>query len=373
MLNQAFLFDSFNAYYEQAEAEREKGDVVAAQRFYKLASQAMLKLAQSSEGELKRTRVARAERLISKANSLAHAPSVINGNHRQLSATPPEEGSTIFAPVTVPDIGFDDVAGLDDVKESIYTRIINPRKHPQVYRTFKKNAGGGLLLPGPPGTGKTMIAKAIAKEVDAKFYSIRCSDLLCKYYGQAEKNIKTLFETAGKDEASIIFMDEFEGLGSHRGGSSSVMNRVVTELLSQIDGFSKSDNMILLLAATNRPWDIDSAFLRPGRFNEILYIPLPDHDARKHIIKKSYEGVPIELDICFSTLADFMEGYNGADVVEFCDRSKDYAIKRCIQNGGIIGNEMVTETDINVCKEIFMSSVQTQDLAAFERFMKQYQ
>jgi transitional endoplasmic reticulum ATPase len=213
-----------------------------------------------------------------------------------------------------------------------------------------------------------MIAKAIAHEVGAAFFSIKCSEIVSKWFGEAEKNIKNLFETARSHEVAIVFFDEFESLAAERGGQSTVMNRLVPELLAQIDGFQGSFNTLLLIAATNRPWDIDSAFMRPGRFAELLYVDLPDIDAREHIIKKSYKGVPVEEGIDFKELAKKMEFFNGADVVEFCDKSKDPAADRCIQNNGDLSTLLVKKTDID--NTPLKSSVNQKDLEKLKKFAK---
>ena len=191
------------------------------------------------------------------------------------------------------------------------------------------------MLYGLPGTGKTMIAKAIAHEVNASFYSVKCSDIVSKWFGEAEKNVKNLFETAKKEEKAIIFFDEFEALAAKRGGeNNAVMNRLVPELLAQMQGFSDNENNLLLLAATNRPWDIDSAMLRPGRFNELIYVGLPDAPAREYMINKALKGLPLSEEVKIADIVEATEGYSGADVTEFCERLKDNPIKKSIESGG---------------------------------------
>jgi len=374
MVNQALLFDKFNNYYKRAEEAGMNGDNTGARRFYTLASETMAKLAQVSEGDLKRARFERAERLLEKAKPVEVDRSVKRQKQNGIeSVSSNDDSGTVFEPATIPDVSFDDVAGHTDAKENIISRIINPLKFKDLYQAFKKKPGGGLCLWGPPGGGKTMMAKATAKEAGAKFYNIKCSDIVSKWFGESERNIRSLFETARQDEVAIIFFDEAESLFAKRGGRSTVMNRLIPELLSQTDGFTESNNVLLLMASTNRPYDLDSAFLRPGRFSELIYIGLPDHAARKHIIQKAYENVRIDPYIDFDILAADMDGYNGADVVEFCDRSKDYPIKRSILNGGYYDNEMIMLDDIKSCAASFIKSVQSQDIEALENFRKQYQ
>ena len=233
-------------------------------------------------------------------------------------------------------ITFDDVIGLDSVKEQINKMIVYPFKYKEIYEAFKRYSGGGILLYGPPGTGKTMIAKAVSNEIKAKFFSIKCSDILSKWYGESEKKIKELFTEARLQEKSIIFFDEFDSIAISRNDTDDNNNhRIVSELLSQIDGVeSKGNNSVLLIAATNRPWDIDSAFLRPGRFNKQILIGLPDQEAKELIILHELKDLPYE-NIDEVYLASKMDMFSSADVVEACNEAKDKAILRSIGKGVI--------------------------------------
>lgn len=233
---------------------------------------------------------------------------------------------------------FDDVVGLDDVKEAVRSAIVYPFKYGDIYRAFRRKSGGGILLYGAPGTGKTMIAKAIAGEIDAKFISVNCSDVYSKWLGESQQNVKRLFARARKAERAVIFFDEFEALGCSRNGESgdaNGVNGVVCELLAQIDGFcTDANSTILVIAATNRPWDVDSALLRSGRFERHLYIDMPDEWARAEIIKKAMNGLPVE-QLCYDELGRRTDGFSAADVAEACNRAKDRAIMRSIYGNGI--------------------------------------
>ena len=204
-----------------------------------------------------------------------------------------------------------DVAGLKEAKDEIRRLVIEPRKHPELYEKFKKKKGGGILLYGVPGTGKTMFAQAIATELDAAFFAVKCSDIASRWFGDSEQNVKRLFAEARKHPCSIIFFDEFEALGAKRDSYSTVMKRLVPELLAQMQGFEKSENTLLVIAATNRPWDIDSAFLRPGRLNTSIYVPLPDEEARRTIIKKQLDGVPLVEGFDFEKVVSVTDKFNG--------------------------------------------------------------
>ena len=228
-------------------------------------------------------------------------------------------------------VTFDDVIGLDDVKELINQMVVYPFKYKEIYKAFNRDSGGGILLYGAPGTGKTMIAKAIANEIDAEFYSIKCSDIASKWYGESSRNIKKLFDKARSHERSIIFFDEFDSLGSNRDhGNYNSVNMVVSELLSQIDGFESKKNTVLLIASTNKPWNIDSALLRSGRFNKKIYIGLPNKTSRVNLLFHELKDTPLS-KVDLESISENTEGYSSADIVELCNETKDIAIKRSIQ------------------------------------------
>ncbi|MBK8270117.1 MAG: ATP-binding protein [Planctomycetes bacterium] len=174
----------------------------------------------------------------------------------------------------VPTIGFDDIAGLDEVKHEIRLKMIYPFAHPELASQYKIGVGGGLLLYGPPGTGKTMIAKAIAKEIEATMFVVSPAQVLSKWVGEAEQNIRKLFEAAKAEPKAIIFIDEIEAMvPSRRDSNSSVMTRVVPQILQEIEGFDrKGDRPLLFVGATNEPWALDSAMMRPGRFDAKVYV-----------------------------------------------------------------------------------------------------
>ena len=186
-----------------------------------------------------------------------------------------------YRPVMETGVTFADIAGLEDVKEAIRELIITPFRRADLYKRFGMETGGGVLLYGPPGTGKTMLAQAIATEVDAAFFSVKGSDLISKYVGESEQNVKKLFKAARSLPVSVIFFDEFEVIGRARGNDLQPWSdKLLSELLAQMQGFEKSEGTLLVLAATNMPWTIDSALLRPGRFNRKIYVSLPDSPAR---------------------------------------------------------------------------------------------
>ncbi len=390
MNNDDFLLETFNMLYKRGIAYKEQGNYLMAKRDLLQASANMIKIAKNSTGDLREARLERAKRIRMIADSLPmqngmppensfseplpkQNPPKREQTPKQSSQNQSDNTETVFKAVDIPDISFDDVAGLDDVKDSIKMRVIMPLQFPEVYAAYNKKSGGGILLYGLPGTGKTMIAKAIAHEVQAKFYSIKCSDIVSKWFGEAERNVKALFDTARKDDKAIIFFDEFEALAAKRGGeNNAVMNRLVPELLAQIQGFNDDDSKhILLLAATNRPWDIDSAMLRPGRFNEKIFIGLPDGPAREFMIRKTLKGAPLEDDVDIAEIVRITEGFNGSDVCEFCERLKDNPIRKSIEAQGKVLFK-ISNADIEYAKEKVKSSVQKQDIDNLKEFMEQF-
>lgn len=266
---------------------------------------------------------------------------------------------------SIPKIFMKDIAGLKEAKEAFNDRVILPIKHRDLFEKYGKTVGGGILLYGLPGTGKTMFAQAVANELNAKFFSIKCSDIMSKWYGENESNIKQLFTKAKNAPIAVIFFDEFEAIGRKR-TSYDTENGIntVQEILAQMQGIEKNNNILLVLAATNCPWDIDSALLRPGRFNDKIYIPLPDLDARLFIIKKVLQNVTLSDEVSITSLAESLEGYNCADVVEFCEQIKLIAIKTEIANKTAV----INANDIANVKEKVHTSILQSDIERMEAF-----
>ena len=274
-----------------------------------------------------------------------------------------------FQPVDCPDVHFDDIAGLQDLKREIYETVILPVKRPDLFELMGLDASAGILMYGPPGTGKTMMGQAIATEIDAKFFLANGSDIDSRFPGESEENIAELFHSARAFDRSVIFFDEFESLGMSRdiGFNQDIYSGRITQLLKEIQGFNKNDSTIILLAATNRPWDIDSALLRPGRFGTHIYVGLPDYDAREYIVLRQFEGVPIGPDANLDEIVARTEWFNAAAVKNLCDRIKRTAISRCIDSDSV----QIQDSDIQQELEKAKSSVSIDDLERFEAFGNQ--
>lgn len=366
-LNISILTDQFNLYYESAKKAQQLHNGALAKKNYIAAADTLLKLAKISSPELKKARIERAKRLLDLAEqveSMRANPTPSKPSAGGETGAPDDEQGKQWQSAEIPDIHFSDVAGLEDVKKAVITRMINPLKYPDKYAAYGKKTGGGLLLYGPPGTGKTMIAKAIAGEVGAKFYAIKGSDIVSKWVGESEQNISSLFETARQDKLAIIFIDEMDSLIGQRGVDMHNDKRV-NEFLQQIDGFVGKNPNLLLLGATNRPWDIDSAAMRSGRFSQKIYVSLPDEPARKFLFEKSLKGAPVASDLDINELVALSDGYSGADIDEVCDRAKENPLLQSIATGKLVD---ITRADfINALREV-PPSVRQSDLEQFERY-----
>ena len=242
-------------------------------------------------------------------------------------------------------------------------------KHPELYEKYNKKVGGGILLYGLPGTGKTMFAEACANELDALFIPQKCSDIKSKWYGESEQNIKKIFDKARKADRAIIFFDEFEAIGAKRNDySNDGNNDLVPEILAEMQGVktSNSEAAIMVIAATNKPWSIDSAFLRPGRFDEKIYIPLPDYDARKVMFKIKLKKIPVH-NIDYDYLAKITEGFNGADINEFVEKLKQLAINKTIATNE---EHTINMDDVKEIQQNIKSSVSKEDIDAILEFQE---
>lgn len=243
-------------------------------------------------------------------------------------------------------IRFNDIGGLESLKEDIRFKIIEPLKNPELFAHYGKSIGGGILVYGPPGCGKSLIARATANEVKSTFIHVKCSDLKSKYVGETEKNIADLFSTAREKQPCIIFFDEFEALGCDRSSGLAHEKSAVAQLLTEIDGMESKDQQILLLAATNEPWSIDPALRREGRFGKTIYVPCPDNDSRYAIFRIEMEKRPIDT-LDYDKLVHLTKGFSGADIKSVCERATDIALRET----------MVTKKKRNVSMKDMLTAV----------------
>ncbi len=230
---------------------------------------------------------------------------------------------------------FADVGGLEDVKKDITRKIIQPFRNPSLFSRFKRKAGGGVLLYGPPGCGKTMMARATAGEVGAGFISIEIAQVLDMYIGQSEKRLAAAFENARASTPCVLFFDEIEALAARRRfGHADHGASLVSTFLNELDGVNATNEGILVLAATNVPWAIDTAFRRPGRFDRVVFVPPPDREARTAILQLALQGRPQEA-VNLEPIAQSTSGFSGADLVGLVEEACDFAIEESLDSGEV--------------------------------------
>jgi transitional endoplasmic reticulum ATPase len=237
-------------------------------------------------------------------------------------------------PARGPRISFADVGGMEELKEQIRLNILYPFEHPEIYAAYGKKIGGGLLLYGPPGCGKTHIARATAGELGANFFLLELNDVLSMWIGESEKHLSELFETARANTPAVIFIDEVDALGAKRSEMhSSPIRMVVSQLLTEMDGFSTTNSQVLVLGATNEPWNVDPAFRRPGRFDRVLFVPPPDAAARREILQLHAQGRKIDPALSWEPLAGKTDRFSGADLAALVDRASELALSEAIKSG----------------------------------------
>lgn len=330
-----FLLEQAKEHLETGRRLHAEGDWKRAQYHYLKASEYLFKAAKKSTGRLKETRTRQAQELLETAQSLkAKARRARGIGRREKLPVGLEEEAAEWIVLEKPNVTFDDVAGLDAVKEQIRIKLIYPFTHPEQAEKFGIKKGGGILLYGPPGTGKTLIARATAAEINAAFFTVKPSEIMSKWVGVAEQNIEKLFRIARSYERAVIFVDEVEALiPKRRRSGSTVMQRVVPQILAELEGFEQENGALLFMGATNEPWALDTAVLRPGRFDDKIYVPLPDIEARKKILWLSLHERPLAADVSYDEIAQMLEGYSGADIVNICVKACNIPFLEAVKAG----------------------------------------
>jgi len=226
-----------------------------------------------------------------------------------------------------------DVGGMAEVKKRLETSFLLPLRNPELSKLYNKSLRGGLLLYGPPGCGKTYIARAVAGELGAKFFTISIADILNPLFGQSERNLHEFFQFARREAPCVLFIDEVDALGSRRSSvSSDLLRGVVNQLLTELDGVSADNEGVFVLAATNQPWDVDTAIRRPGRLDRTVFVAPPDLDARTEIFRHHLAHRPVE-GIELGVLAKASAGMSGADIAYVCEVAAESALQSSVESG----------------------------------------
>jgi SpoVK/Ycf46/Vps4 family AAA+-type ATPase len=255
---------------------------------------------------------------------------VIDGKVRAAHDLP---ASTPDAEVERPVVRFKDVGGMDALKDEIRIKIIHPLAHPELYKAYGKPIGGGILMYGPPGCGKTHLARATAGEINASFMAVGINDVLDMWIGNSEKNLHALFEQARRNRPCVLFFDEVDALAASRADMRQGAGRhVINQFLAELDGVQSSNEGVLVLAATNAPWHLDAAFRRPGRFDRILFVPPPDAKARAEILRVLLKGKPTD-DIDYDHVAKKADAFSGADLKALIDQAIEARLREAMRDG----------------------------------------
>src|SRR5690348_7130035 len=250
-----------------------------------------------------------------------------------VSAEPDHRG---WWEVEVSGVTLVDVGGMEDVKRRLHVALIGPMRNPELRQAYKKSLRGGLMLYGPPGCGKTFIARATAGELGAKFLSVGLAEVLDMWLGASERHVQEIFNTARRNAPCVVFLDELDAIGQKRSNlrSSPSQRGIVNQLLSEMDGFAGGNEGVFVLGATNHPWDVDSALLRPGRFDRVALVLPPDRPAREAILHGNLKERPV-VDIDVAWLAQHTEQFSGADLVHLCETATEQAMEESLMTGRV--------------------------------------
>lgn len=285
--------------------------------------------------------------------------------------------------VEVPNVKWDDIGGLDETKRNLQELILYPIEHPEKFEKFGMNPSRGVLFYGPPGCGKTLLAKAVATECSANFISIKGPELLTMWFGESESNVREVFDKARSAAPCVLFFDELDSIGTARGSSmgdaGGAGDRVMNQLLTEIDGVGSKKN-VFFVGATNRPELLDEALLRPGRLDQLIYIPLPDQASRLDILQSTFRKSPIAPNVPLTFIATKTEGFSGADLANLGNAACRAAVRDAITasemgdelNDGGEGCQEITRAHFNEAFASARRSVNQTDLAKYDSFRMKF-
>lgn len=374
-MNNQPTIEAYKSFYQQAKDFYAAGDIPAAREAFLRAAELANQISVGAKSyDVKMEYHKLAAKILDFVKTGCSGKKPVTSAAGTENDLPKAEEKPSFTPVqpsgSSDKITFADVAGLEDVKEQITFKVLSPMQKPELAEKYHIRAGGKILLYGPPGTGKTFIARAIAGEVDAEFFAVNCQDLISKYMGDSSKQLDSLFAEAEKHEKAIIFFDEFDSVASKRGdgtgGVDAEMARFVATFLTKVDGFKPTANkMLLLIAATNRPWALDSAMLRGGRFDTQIYVGVPDQAAREFLVNRALGSIAKEGDVDLSKLAWALEGYGGGDVTAICEKIKLEPYKREVLTGEA---QRITREDCNKVLSSSRNVITPEELEKFKAY-----
>ena len=260
--------------------------------------------------------------------------SVNTGQPEALKVTTDDENEILEYEIEGPKVTLADVAGMQEVKRRLNLAFLAPMRNPELMKAFGKTTRGGLLMYGPPGCGKTFIARATAGELGAHFLAVGLSDVLDMYVGNSEKNLHEIFETARRKSPCVLFLDEIDALGRKRSQMRNSSGNVINQLLSEMDGVNAKNEGVFVLAATNHPWDVDTALRRPGRLDRTLLVLPPDLEARASLLEMSLRDRPVQ-NIDVNGLAKTTEDFSGADLAHLTDSASELAMEDSMTSGQV--------------------------------------
>jgi transitional endoplasmic reticulum ATPase len=257
----------------------------------------------------------------------------VNNEHFKFAMGHTNPSSLRETVVEIPNVTWDDIGGLEETKKDLQEMILYPIEHPDKFQKFGMSPSKGVLFYGPPGCGKTLLAKAVANECSSNFISVKGPELLTMWFGESEGNVRDVFDKARAASPCVLFFDELDSVGTARGSgggdAGGAGDRVLNQLLTEMDGAGAKKNLFFI-GATNRPEILDEALIRPGRLDQLIYIPLPDKPSRSSIIKAVLRKSPVAANVNLEFLSDQCDGFSGADMTELCQRATKAAIRESI-------------------------------------------